>query len=146
MEAEKYPLDFEALSKGTWLEGPELEKAVGCSPDDMGRWRLGMLKLRQKIEEQTEILCCEDRNRLRLMTDPEAREHTLRRWLHSIRGQVRQVRRRSRIDVSRIPEFDHQAMESETRMMVGVTQATLAEKRKRVRATRLMNGDRRQVE
>lgn len=141
MGVEKYPLDFDILEKGNWLEGSELEHAIGSTPADPTHWRLGLLKLKQQIEDQTPILCREDHDRIRLMTDPEAREHTRRRWFHNLGGMVKQVTRRARIDVTLIPSDEKQMMESETRMMAAVTLAARSELRKQKRIE-LLVGDR----
>jgi len=140
MSVEFHPLDFEALEKGTWLEGEALVLAAGADPSDHKRWRLALLKLRQAIEEKTEILCCEDHDRIRLMTDSEAREHTWRRWRQNFKGLGRQVFRRSRVDLSQIPHEEHRRVESETRVMSGVTAAARARLRKEKRMELLNSG------
>jgi hypothetical protein len=138
-QLEKYPLDFAALEKGSWLEGNALVRAVGTTPEHTIKWRLGLLSLQQKIEAQTNILCCENHDRIRLMTDVESREHTQRGWLRHYRGLKHQVFRRSRVDLSMIPSTEQQEMESETRVMVGVTLATRAEL-KRQKRLELLSG------
>lgn len=71
MHTEIHPIDFDKLSKGMWVETSELERIVGCGPDDR-RWRLRVLAFRQEITDRTGILVRMDHDRLRLMTDSEA--------------------------------------------------------------------------
>lgn len=138
MSTEKYPLDFDALEKGTWLEGSVLERAVGCTPRDHGRWNLGLMKLCKMIERAAGIVSYVDHDRIRLCTDAEACNYTTRMNERAQSMMFRSVARRTLIDRENLTEEQRSLADRRDRYLGSVAQATRQEARKQRKMLELL--------
>ena len=141
--AVKHPLDFDTLEKGTWLEGSDLRDAVGCHPDeDIKRWQLGVLGLRERITKETGIVCRVERDKIRLMTDLETDEYTVNRTDQLRQGMRRQLAYRALIDTSEMNDEQRRLCDARDRLVTGTAMAAHAKFRKEARMIRLLeSGD-----
>lgn len=130
MSLEKYPIDFDAIEKPSWIEGDQLERAVGFKPADGARWQFGLMKLSKLIERHTGFGCRIDKDRIRVCDDAEWDEYTT---AQNERGQnliVSSFARRALIDRSRLTEDQRAIAERRDRYLGGLTQAVRSEARR----------------
>jgi len=134
----KYPLDFAALKKDSWIEPQELMTILGCQPGSQ-KWDLGVLKLRGLIEDNSGILVRMSGFRMRLMTDHEADEWTHRGMYRHIHGLVRSAKRRTLIDRSDFSLEEKREAESRDRISASVARSAVSEVRKMRQLEKLKN-------
>ena len=130
MSVEKYPIDFDTLTKGSWLETDVLVKCLGVNPADGDPWRFALRKFRDQIESTTGIVCFESHDRLRLATDEEADEYVYRQFGLHHSGITRQARRRLLIDRNAMDDDRRRLTESRDRIVFGVAAAARKELRR----------------
>lgn len=132
MPGEKYPLDFDALQKGEWLETAELEEALGVTMADGAKWNFALMGLRSQIERESGIVCRIDHDRIRLMTDTEADEYLYRQGERSVSKLVRVTRSRALIDRGSMTDQEKRVAASrDTVMMATATAARMTLRRQR---------------
>ncbi len=135
--AERHPFDFDALEKGTWIEAEQVERAAMCKRSDTA-FRLRVMGLCQRIEEETGIMVRCDHDRIRLMDDAEATLHAQQRTGHHVRGLRRQAWRLAQVDVDKLSEHARAAHEHRLRSTCALSVAARSEFRKQERMTLLL--------
>lgn len=119
---EYHPFDFASLSKGTWIETDELERAAGCKRHHP-RWGLKLMQLCTQITGETGILCRRDHDRLRLMDDAEADDYTMRRTAAAVDSLRRQRVRRMLIDATGFDTDSMRRFEARSRIVDATAEA-----------------------
>ena len=76
MDVTKYPLDFDALTKGSTIPQSEIEEILGLEANSPGYWK-GLLTLRDRITKELEyrnlkVTIRQDNGDLVILTDSEA--------------------------------------------------------------------------
>ena len=130
MRLERYPVDFEALKKDSWIETVVLTAAFGLSPADGARWNFALVGLVQQIARESEIVARIDHDRIRLMTDTEADEYTYRRVEQHVYGIHRAVCRRALIDRAAMGPEMRLLAERRDRAALGIDLAARGEMRR----------------
>ena len=92
MSSNLHPVDFDALERGTWIEPDVVETAYQVTRGTDG-YRLSALRLSQDIEIRTGIVCRQENDRLRLMTDAELLEWNAEQMHNGIKKMERSARR-----------------------------------------------------
>lgn len=108
MEAERFPFDYDALEKGWQCPPQELEKITGFrfgSP----AYAFAVMQLGQTIERELKdrgrpVCVAQVKNCLRILTDPEAADHTRRQFVSKARGMARAHVKGMLVDVSQLSE------------------------------------------
>lgn len=135
--AEKFPLDFAALEKGTWIEGERLDLAVTVKRAHP-MWGLELSKLCERIYHETEIRARVDHNRIRLMTDAEAGEYGERRFKYHLNGLGREKRKLATVDMNKLDDGQRALHEHRLRAVGNVTLAARKAMRKESRILSLL--------
>jgi hypothetical protein len=106
METRRYPLDFDALTKGSVIRLPEIEQALGATRDTEG-FGLAVLRLRGRIEEEMEergtpaTVCVRDGD-LHILSDEDAAEYNPAQFSAGLRRAVRSHRRLLQVDAGQL--------------------------------------------
>lgn len=139
MSTKKHPLDFGALCKGTWLETAELIDATRTPSGPLrvgsNAWNFALLGLCSQIENESEILCRIDHDRIRLMTDVEADEYTTRRAMDGARTIRNQYRKRALIRTDAMLPDERRLSEARDRVVYALAEST---RRQAVKGKRLL--------
>ena len=146
MPAERYPLDFDALRKDSWLDTHELIHALNVTPADGSKWNFALVGLAEQITRESGILCRIDHDRIRLMSDAEADDYTFRRLEHHTRGLGTTARRRTLIDRHMLDGAQRQIAESRDRVVFSVALAARTELRKQRKLEGLVHQPTRELE
>ncbi len=104
MDAQRYPLDYEALKKGDVISQEQLEHITGEQAGTQ-EFQLKVLGLREKIEGAKEdmgepVVLASHENTLRVLTDLEASERLNGHRRRAVRLLRRTVRRFGAVDVT----------------------------------------------
>ena len=137
---ERYPIDFESVKIGDFFDASFFERVYGVRPGDP-KFRLYQMKLKEQIEDLTPFLPCTEGNGVRVMTWKEADDWTEARGDSHVRGLVRTVKRRARIDRSEFDEKARSIAESRDRKWSSVALAASAERRKQRKLELLREAD-----
>ncbi len=137
-----HPFEWEKLQKGTWIETAELERATLRSRSDPF-FSIGCQSLIAQIERKTGILAraqgASANLRVRLMTDGEALEYTVREAGRASRKLERCADRLAdNIDRTQLDEVDRQIHEHARRVVGAMADAQKREKRQAHDLFRLM--------
>lgn len=133
VQTKLHPFDFGALAKGTWIETVDLEEAAGVLATHPS-FQLRVLGLRELIETRTGILSRADGLRLRLMTDSEAVQWSIRQAADASRKLDRTARRlQENIDRSQLIDSEKIVHEHATRVISLTADAQRAERQKAAR-------------
>ncbi len=125
-----HPFDFAKLSKGTWIETDELERAAMRKRTHpvFGR---AVLRVREQIESITGILSRVEGERLRLMTDGEAVVWLIREsGRASVRLERNAHRLRHNVDRARLTAAEQVTHEHATRVISMMAEAQRAERQR----------------
>jgi hypothetical protein len=139
-----YPLDFDALEKGSWIEARQIESWPDRDgrPQFIGReeraYSFRMLRVKDEIEKRTGIRCRADGERLRLMTDAEHLEYQGRESDRYVRGYRRNTRWLQEIDSRNLNDIEKKKHEYQLRHQTGVAVVLVQEQRKAARNLRLI--------
>lgn len=131
----KYPLDFDALVKGTWIETDELEKAVGMR-SGTETFSLRVVRLAASIRERCGIVCRQEGHRLRLMSDEEVAPYAMKRATEGVRTIRRAAGYVQDIDMSRLS--DSQRRHAEAVSMATAAIATASHRELRAQTRRVL--------
>ena len=105
------PEFFGSLTKASWLEAPEVTKISGLQPEDP-RYRLALLRICEDIRShRRDLLPRVSHDRVRVMDDREAEEHTHSEMRRGLRTFARNTRRRGAIDRSGFSADERRAAE-----------------------------------
>lgn len=133
---ERHPVDYDALSKGQWLDEDMLDAAIPVKREHP-LWSLHVAKLCADIERETGIVCCQTKGKLRLMEDAEADDYLARKVKNNVGRLVRDSRRTLLIDHSALDERQRRSAEARQRIAAStalVAMKTYREERKRLRS------------
>ena len=118
--AEKFPLDFDAIEKGSVIEESQCRKIIKHSSET--EYQLGLLKLKSLIEDRLQdrgvvvtIKC--HKGALVILTDSEASEYNEERQKHSLKAFAVSHRRLIGVDTARLNS--EQKMNHERRLVQG---------------------------
>ncbi len=110
MDVTKYPLDFDALSKGSTIPQSKIEEILGLSADNPGYWK-GLLSLRDRVIKELEqrnldVTIKQDNGDLIILTDSEASIYNYAWASRHLSGYMRSHNRLLAVDVKNlsIPE------------------------------------------
>lgn len=132
-----HPIDPATLKKGTWLGTEDLEWITGLKRDDR-RFKLAVLSFRDWVQKETGILCREERDCLRLMTDSEAVYWIDRNFNRHASGIARCFARTGLVDTSGLTDGEKKHLEINQNKYVGTCQAINGERRRELRARKLL--------
>lgn len=124
-----YPIDFGAITKGSWLETQELERALGVGRGGPS-WQFALMRLCEQIRENSGALACIKNDRIRVMDDAEACEWTFREQERHVRGLRRSAQRRSLIDRSSMDDSRRALAEARDRITTATAIAASQAQRK----------------
>jgi len=96
----QYPIEFRKLEKGQLLSCEEIEMATGRKRSDIEGFRLAALSLRERIHQETRLVCKVTEQGIYIMTDAEAATHTANRFEINRRGMTRQHVLGQRVDAA----------------------------------------------
>jgi hypothetical protein len=110
MDVTKYPLDFDALGKGSTIPQSKIEEILGLKADDPGYWK-GLLSLRDRIVKELEhrkleVTVKQDNGDLVILTDSESSIYNYAWAGRHLSGYMRSHNRLLAVDVKNlsIPE------------------------------------------
>jgi len=135
-KVKRYPLDFDTLKRGMWIEAEELEEAIGCGLNHPNV-NLRILALCQRIKLETGILCRQEKMRLRLMTHGEADVWTYNQVRAGVAATVRNAKARQMVDHNDFEPHQRQAAESRDRIAAAVATAARSTLRQQERMEKL---------
>lgn len=139
-DVERWPIDFDSLSKGTWIEGEVLEGAItglAKDPDNFAHRQFAIMRLVQMIKDQTDFVAYEDHGRIRVATDAEAAAYTERMFRRHMGGMIGQLSQRAKVDPSGFNAEERRRFDHETlRQAAIVAAARTANKRQRLATVR----------
>jgi hypothetical protein len=137
MKLSHYPLDFDALVKGSWIETAELIQITGLTPDD-DKWDFALLDLVQQITRQASMLARIDHGRIRIMDDQEACAYTYRQVEVGVRKNVKWAQLRALIDRKDFTDTERDLAERRDRVAAAVAMASSRTLRKQRRLEKLI--------
>ena len=110
---ERYPLDFDSLTKGSTIPEDTLNYIVGMKREENpDRWDMKVLQLKSVIEmHRQDLVVRRIQNSLRVLTDVEAEEYLQRRFDGHERNMMKAHARRQLIDRSQFTETERRAAE-----------------------------------
>ena len=119
MDAERYPVDFDTINKGTVIDPDTIEGIYGIKRTDAA-YSLKAMRLAKKIEEELEnrglyVTACVADNAVCVLTDSEASEYNYASAMTRFRGMVRAHSKLSTVDTS---EFEPKENATHTRKHV----------------------------
>lgn len=130
---ERYPLDFDALQKGQYIDCETLTHIFGVQPGT-SLFSLETMKLKQRIEcERADLIARGEGQGLRILTDEEAGPYLHSRMASHVRGLAKTSQKRSRIDPNELDEDQRRVHESENRIAASVAIAARQAMRKQLR-------------
>lgn len=134
MAENQYPIDFDALEKGQYIE-PELISERLCVPlSDQKQYQFKLLRLKAQIEsERPDLVTKGEGLGIRVLTDEEASPYLNTRLESHLRGIARTNLRRSRIDKNNLNEAQRKTCESEDRIAAATLIAMRQAHRKQLR-------------
>ena len=106
--ATRYPLDFDALTKGSIVNVKTIESIVQA-PRGCDKYNLGALKLAQRIEQELAarglyVTVVSDHGAIRVLTDPEASEYNYKEAIRGFDAMKRRTIKLSTVTVSELNE------------------------------------------
>jgi hypothetical protein len=129
--ATKYPLDFDVLEKGSTISREVLEEIFSISAtEDPKAYSFKLMALRDQIIQRTGILVRSSNDTLVLMDDEEGADYNFGTFKKGLRGIATSVFRLQLIDPDKLSASSKARFESNSRVMSGTAQATLAAERK----------------
>ena len=122
-----YPLDFDALEKGTVISRGELETIFGfCEIDDIRNWNFKVMGLVALIIQKTNIICRSSKGSIILMADSDANDYNLGTHKKAMKLQILSQSRLALIDLDNLTPEELARFESNARIITGTTQAMLS--------------------
>jgi hypothetical protein len=111
--AQPFPLDFEALRKGDVIAPEVIEAAYRVSRADRN-YQLATMKLKERIERDLEargypVTIKQEKDALRILTDPEAVEYNDAAFKASLRAIGRAHHRLCVVDTEQLTEQERRA-------------------------------------
>lgn len=146
MTVQRYPLDFEALEKDSWIETEKIREIYGVKPEDK-TWGLAVVDLVSKIlAHRQDLGAFSIQNRIRIPTDFEWSQYCDRRMRHHVRGTARVAAYHARTDTSELTPEQRQFAESGARISQAVAMAARQALRRQAmiegqKPPRLVSGD-----
>lgn len=103
-EATPFPLDFDALKKGDVISEDRLE-AITSEKRETKEYQFKAMSLADRIEREMaerglSVYAVVRREKIRILTDDEAKEHTQRLGLQAVRKLFRAVRKGGAVDTT----------------------------------------------
>lgn len=117
MQTEKYPFDFDAMSKGDLIPAEVVESIVKIPRTDR-QYALKLLGLKEQVEDELEargrpiVAKCEQ-DGIRILTDEDARPYTEQQFKIGARKLRRAHLKTCLIDSSNLTVEDRQRLESQ---------------------------------
>jgi len=104
----KWPLDFDALEKGSVIDTEDLERILGHKRTT-AKYQFGVMALKDRIRKELSMrgidaFVIQTRNTLKVLTDEEGSAYGHTRWNRGIATQMRANEGMRKIDVAKIPE------------------------------------------
>lgn len=131
MSTSKYPLDFTRLRKGDVIHGQELQQIVGFVPGHP-RWNLALAGLCEAILKNARLICCVQKDTVKVLTDEEADRYTMQEVNRAKRKVFRHTRNRALIDRTTLSDAEKARAETHDLIALNMTQhLRRAEKEKR---------------
>lgn len=144
--SEQYPLNFDELEKGTWLDTDYLIKVLGCNPADGPKWNFALMGLCNGIEREASIVAHVSQDRIRLCDDAEACEYLTRGFNQALGKLPRYTARRFLIDREGLTSEQRDIAERRDRYLGAVTHAAHLEARKQRKLEKLIHRPTPQIE
>ena len=137
MTAHQHPIDFDALNKGDIITAEQIERIYQVR-QGTNDYRFAMQRLRDEIErERADLVTCCDQNNVLICSDQKADEVLWQRHRLAVRSIGRNVRRRHRIDMSKLDTEGAARAEHRGRVAASSYAALLKEQRRVAREARL---------
>lgn len=131
IDYEQYPLKFDALQKGDFLEAGELEVVFGVSVAE-DKYVFALLNLQQQIQNKTGFTVrIEKKYNLRILTDAEASVHNAKVQKRFVRGAVRRHTLLQSVDVLQLTASESRLHERHLEIS-GLLVLKIGEARKRI--------------
>lgn len=132
-ETEKYPLDFDALEKGQYIDAETLTHIFNVRPGTQ-LFSLKTMQLKMRIEcERADLIARGEGQGIRILTDEEAGPYLHGRMEAHVRGLAKTSQKRSRIDPNALTPEQRAMHESENRIGASVAVAARQAMRKQLR-------------
>ena len=104
MNLDKFPLDFDALQKGDFINSDYLAKTLVCEPETK-EYNFKIMQLINQIEETLLVVCKQSGNGIQILTDEEAVFYTRKQNLAANRKKRKQLRRlQTSVDASNLSD------------------------------------------
>lgn len=115
MDAQRWPLDFEALKRGDYLTPEIVEGAVQCSRFDKN-YRLEVLRLRAMIQDSFVsrgdlVTVVSERDGLRILTHSEQADYAPEREARSVRQMMLAKAEGAAVDLKQLSDEQRQRHE-----------------------------------
>ena len=115
MDAQRWPLDFEALKRGDYLTPEIVEAAVQCSRFDKN-YRLEVLRLRTMIQDSFVargdlVTVVSERDGLRILTHSEQADYAPEREARSVRQMLLAKAEGAAVDLKQLGDEQRQRHE-----------------------------------
>lgn len=120
---ERWPVDWDSLKKGDFIDRERCEKIVDC-PSDSPKYALKLLSFKETVEREMAdrgkpVTVRVDHGSLKILTDSEASAYNEDRQRASLRAFSRGHRRNVAVDVAELNDEDK--AKHERRLLVGGT-------------------------
>ena len=143
IRAEKYPLDYDMLSKGDYLTPEEVERATDVRRDDHKQYQFSVMRLCKEISQNMEargdpVTVCSHQDGIKILTDEEASIYNEAEFERGRRKMVRSHVRLRKVDLMALSDENQvrtlRCMEVQSKQLQAMRQSkreALAEARKR---------------
>lgn len=116
MEVQKYPIDFDAVTKGQFFTNADLVQILGKPEADLKAFRFAVMSFAQQIQDRTHFTTKITEEGLHVLTDQQASEHNWKQFNSHKRGIVRRTRMMT--DVDRAQLSTEEAQRHDARMLI----------------------------
>lgn len=138
VEAEfvRWPMDFDALSKGDVIDSEHLQRVTRCEAGTSA-YQLKLLAVKNEIERRLAqrdypVTCKIEKNAIRILSDLEASEYNEGQGELAVRKAYRSLRRLANVDPRNMTE-QQQKEHSRRLIAMGATCAAIRETRRNLR-------------
>lgn len=132
MNPEKYPLDFDALQKGDYINSDYIQKITGHEPETK-EYSFAVMQLINQIESRLDVVCKQSGNGIEILTDEKAVFYVRKQNIAANRKKRKQLRRlQTSVDASNL-SFDGQKRFITELTVIGAEVAAVSQVRKQLK-------------
>lgn len=126
---DKYPIDFEQVTKGQNFTLEELQHILGKKPENESAFRFAVMGFALMIRDHTGFTCKITEDGLRVLPDNEASEHNWKEFKRCKRGLVTRYTLSQNVDTTNLNGEERSRHEARLISQSRTVQAILREKK-----------------